>query len=337
MSVRVAVGVAVLLASSSAVAQTPSARALIDEGRALRRAGRDADAYARFVEANRLAPSAETVGQLGFSEHALSRWADASEHLHAALDAPTDAWVQANRRALEFSLHEVERHVGALQVQCATPDARLELDGRPAPTRWRSEPVRVSSGPVAMRLEAPGFTADVRTLTVAAGETVTTVCRLDPEAPHAPTAAVSPTPAVAPTPSETTRTVATEVRPGSWGQVIPTDRGSLQTTLGWVAAGGALTAGAGAVLGFVLRESAATRWNDDNRCLLVGLTRAQSCGADRDDVDRWHTVMIAAGAASGALLVTSVLLLATAHGPRPTRRAWSCAPAVAGGVCSFAF
>src|SRR5262245_66219882 len=91
-----------LLVTSTAYAD--DAERLISEGVALRRHGRDADALERFRRAHAIAPSARTLGQMGFAEQALGQWLPAERDLEKARATPRDPWIGKNREAIERAL-----------------------------------------------------------------------------------------------------------------------------------------------------------------------------------------------------------------------------------------
>ena len=93
-------GVTLAWAAPAAAQETP-ATALLREGIELRRAGRDAEALARFERAHAVEPSPRTLAQMGLAEQALGRWVRAEAHLRAALAPRDDAWIERNRAALD--------------------------------------------------------------------------------------------------------------------------------------------------------------------------------------------------------------------------------------------
>lgn len=310
------------LLAAPAAAQTTADRALIEQGRALRRAGRNAAALEVFRQAYAQNPTPEIAGQIGFAEHALEHWVPASRFLRAALGTPADPWVAAQRRALEFSLQEVDRHLGSLRVESGTPNATITLDGQPAGALPMAEPLRVATGAVVLETRAPGFRTDRREVTVAAGETVRIVVQLAPEA----TAVTAPGPTTG-APVATTLPVVIAPVVVAPPVVAPAPSG-VTRVLGWVSLGFAVAGVGGGVAAMVVRDGAAERWNDDARCLAGGRTREQNCGDDRALVSTAHDLMIGGYVAGGVLAVgAAVLFLAS-----PSSRESAAAPRVSFGI-----
>lgn len=316
----VALAMAGMLVTPALPAQTTGDRALIEQGRTLRRAGRNAAALEAFREAYALSPTPEAAGQIGFAEHALEHWEPASRFLRMALSAATDRWVVAQRRALEFSLQEVERHLGSLRVETATPGATISLDGRAAGVLPMSEAVRVAEGRVTVEVRAPGHQADRREVTIAAGETVRLVVQL---APLEGARAAAEQATVELRPVDPTRVVPREPPP----RELPSSSGSVTRALGWVSLGVAALSLGGGVIAMVLRDGAAERWNDDDRCLTGGRTREQNCSDDRGMVSTAHDLMVGGYVAGGVLAVGAMVLFLAA--PSQERAA---APRVSFGI-----
>ena len=302
LRVRLAWALAVLLAAPAVAAQSPSERALIEQGRTLRRAGRNAAALEAFREAYALSPTPEAAGQIGFAEHALEHWEPASRFLRQALGAVGDPWVVAQRRALEFSLQQVDRHLGSLRVESATPGATLSIDGRAVGALPMGEPVRVGEGSVVVEVRAPGHRNDRREVTIAAGETVRLVVQLAPQVEPG-VAAVAP---LAVRPAAAPVVARSDVRlPPS--RELPSS-GGVTRALAWVSLGVAVAAGGGGAVAMVLRDGAAERWNDDARCLSGGRTREENCGDERRTVATTHDLMVAGYVAGAVLAVGSAVL-----------------------------
>lgn len=293
----------VLLLTPALGAQTPDDRALIEQGRTLRRMGRNAAALEAFREAYALRPTPESAGQIGFAEHALEHWVSASRFLGIALEATADGWVVTQQRALEFSLQEVNRHLGSLRVETATPAATLTLDGHAVGALPMTEAMRVAAGPVVVEIRAPGFQNDRREVTIAAGETVRLVV---------PLVAIEPAVSVRAPVEDPVRVPVREPSPevlrvAPPREILPSSR-SVTRVLGWVSVGVATASIGGGVLAMVLRDSAAQRWNDDTRCLTRNRTREENCSRDRLAISTAHDVMVGAYVAGGVLAIGALVL-----------------------------
>lgn len=306
LRVRLGWALAALLAAPAVAAQGRDERALIEQGRALRRAGRNAAALEAFRDAYALSPTPEAAGQIGFAEHALEHWEPASRFLRQALGAAGDPWVVAQRRALEFSLQQVDRHLGSLRVESATPGATLSIDGRAVGALPMGEAARVGEGSVVVEVRAPGHRDDRREVTIAAGETVRLVVQLAPQAE--PGGAAAAPLAVRPAGEPVVARRDLRLLPS---RELPSP-GGVTRALAWVSLGVAAASGVGGVIAMVLRDGAAERWNDDARCLSGGRTREERCGDERRAVATTHDLMVAGYVAGGVLSVgAAVLFLAS--------------------------
>lgn len=299
---RCAWALAALLVAPAVAAQTADDRALIEAGRALRRAGRNAAALEAFREAYTLRPTPEAAGQIGFAEHALGHWTQAAQFLRSALGAAADPWVVTQRRALEFSLQEVERHFGSLFVESNPPGARLTVAGatRALPM---TGPVQLEAGTTAVEIHAEGFRTDRREVTVAAGETVRLVVQLAAVG-GAPVVEVGPGPRPLGSDALVVRSPGTPPQ----GRALPPSQGGVTRALAWVSLGVAAASLGGGAIAMVVRDGAAGRWNDDARCLAGGRTREENCSDDRATASTAHDLMIAGYAAGGVLAVGAVVL-----------------------------
>lgn len=284
--------------ASPAAAQSPAddPEALMQRGVDLREAGRDEEALALFEQAWQRSQSPRARAQVALAEQALGRWADAEAHLMEALAAQRDPWIRRNRAALEGALRVIQQRLGSLEVRGSVPGARVEFNGRVVGTLPMPEPVRVLAGSVTLQVSAEGYYPVTREVMVAAGGTVRESIEMQREPPRAATAAPA---------------VMTVTR------VVPTPtRAQRSLGVGAVTLGGATLLGAAVTS--ILSLRAATRWNDDARCLSVpGETRYARCGDDYDDALITRTLSLA-GFVSGAMLTAlGVALLATGRHATP--------------------
>lgn len=149
-------------------ADEKSADAMITRGLELRRAGKDAEALEIFQHADMLAPSSQSVGQLGLVESALARWSDAEAHLNASLGTPQDPWVHKNHALLEQALSIAKSHIG--QITISGPEgATVTVGGKTIGTLPHQTPVRVGEGSAIVTATAPGYKQFIMSVPVQAG------------------------------------------------------------------------------------------------------------------------------------------------------------------------
>lgn len=271
-----------LLATSTARAQTAEVQGLVRAGLDLRRERRDEEALAAFQRAWELSHGPRERAQMGFAEQALGRWTDADTHLREALSASTDPWVAERREVIEEALREVDAHLGTLEVRGNVPGAEVRLDGRVVGALPFARPVRVGVGRVAMEVVAPQRVTVRREVRVRARELTRETVELAPAASPAPRAGMS-------------------------GARV----------MAWVAAGGAAVGLGVGVAGLLLRNDAASRWNSD-ACLVGGRTRRDNCAAELAAGERNELMTGVGFGVGGALAVTSAVLFLTMPAGRST-------------------
>jgi hypothetical protein len=191
---------ALLLATSSGLGQTPQADRLIAEGVELRRAGDEQAAFERFRQAYELSPSPRAQGQMGLAAKSLRLWLDAERHLQGALYSTADPWVEKNRAALQQALDVVVTNVASLRVETNAAHAKLFLNGREIAELPMKAPVRVLAGAAELEVHAKGYRTAVRRETLPARRETSLRIELVADTP-APPVAPEKTPAASPAPA----------------------------------------------------------------------------------------------------------------------------------------
>lgn len=313
----------------------------------LRTRGRFDDALAQCEAAVRTSRTGRSLAQLALTEIALGRWTAAAEHLTQAMADRTHPWVQRNRAVLDEAMTRVRPHVGVLEVEATEPGATVSVNGGDARPLPLAAPLLVAPGSVELDVRSPGGDVVRRTVTLAAGQAsreVVTFARAAPpprvEAP--PVLAVTPaatevrTPPVATTPSMPV--VTPPPRPERGGS------GSLQRTLAWTAAGGAVAGLGVALVAWRLREGAVSDYTVSCPAGDVDEVTAARCAAPHaqavSDVGTWETVTTVGLVAGAALAVGSVVLFATVPSSRGgTRTSLRCGagPGTVGARCGLSF
>jgi tetratricopeptide (TPR) repeat protein len=173
--VAAALVVGLLLASAPVLADPePAAPAgeadLIRRGVAAREQGQDQLAYNLFKERFERYKSPRAEAQLGLAAQALGRWAEADEHVRAALGAANDGWIASNKKALEQALSVIEQHVGTLEVLGNVAGAEVLVDGRPLGRLPLVAPIRLSVGTAVVEMRAEGYAPLQRSVSVLPGQ-----------------------------------------------------------------------------------------------------------------------------------------------------------------------
>ncbi|TAK22630.1 MAG: PEGA domain-containing protein [Myxococcaceae bacterium] len=339
-----------------AAAQTSCDDEAVRAGNELRRSGNDDAALSEFRRAWEACHTPRARAQMALAEAALGRWIEADEHFGETLASGGDPWIERNRRSLEAVRAQVAEHIGYLEPRGGVPGAEVLIDGRPAGTMPLSGPLRAVAGTASVTVRAPGYLPITRSTVITAGQLVRESFEMvrEPEvAPPAPPPAPPPVvrsepppPPPAPTRSPPPAPLAAPARPAVEVFRAPEFRapsdstGSLQRSLGWVAAGGALLALGGGVWALAARESALQDHNNPALACTVNDQRTV-CYEALDTADGLQTLAIAGFVGGGALAVTSLVLFLTApSSPRPTSSAGlGCGrgPGTVGLTCSLAF
>ena len=272
---------------------------------------------------------ARALASIALVEHDLGDFDLAERHLSEALTLAPSAWITANRATLETVLQACRRElgVGALRVESGTVGAAVFMNGARVEDVGRA--VRVTAGQTAFEVRAPGHRTASRTVDVALGSTVVERIDLERDAPAPPAETTAPVAPVALAPPPLIPTGAS--RPPDAAPVVARPRTRPSNTLrilAWTSAVGAgLFVGAG-VVGQVVGQPAADRWNSTG-CFDAptvtpvecdeALVRAQSSGAVR-----WVGFV-----GGGALAVASVVLFVRSGG-EPRNEAFACGPSAGG-------
>jgi hypothetical protein len=177
----------ILAGAQQARAGEEDPESLIRQGVALRKRGDDAKALGYFQRAYDIARTPRTAAQLGLVLLALGKYLEAEVRLGQALDV-TDPWVEAHTAALESARATARGQLGKIELVGAPSDATVEATGRPALKLPSDNAIWVSPGMARLRIEAPGFEAMTREVSVAQGAKTRvriTMAKLAPEHPPA--------------------------------------------------------------------------------------------------------------------------------------------------------
>jgi hypothetical protein len=320
--------------AGNADAQAPSnssadgARARVDElmarGIQSREAGHDTEALDFYRQALAIEPeNPRVLAHLGATYHALGRWVSAHTYLAQALQYVGDSYIQRHRGELEEAMSTVADHIGFLEVYGAPAGAEALLNGQLVAGLPMSAPVPVVVGSYLLEVRLKGHYTLGRPIAI--GKRVLT--REEVElAPHAAEASSGTAPALGATTGPVARDAADAPAPSgtNWWP--------------WAFGGLSVAAVATSVVAWERREHYAERWNDDDACLGVGVSRQQRCGADLERGQRAETVLWMSGAAAG-LFAAGAVLSVFLSSPDESVQSGSvrCAPGVGGAACFGSF
>jgi tetratricopeptide (TPR) repeat protein len=308
------------------------AETLIREATALRRAGKDAQAYPLLQTAYRAETTPRTAAQLGLVEMQLGYWLLAEQHLTEALASPRDPWVWTNRSTLETSLGRAKAAIGELIVTGSPPGAMVVVNGKEAGALPLSEPIRLGEGPANVEVRSPGYEPGVRSLSVVGGRREKITLALVRKG----TAGSDVGPQVTAVPDQT----------------VAAERGrfaSLARPLAWTAGAAALGAMSLGVYGTVRHQQKLDEFDTYLASDHPPDVRA-SCGAELErrggpgcdaiysDMQSARKLAIGGYVAGGLLAAGAVTLFLLSPSRGPTEVSVACGPSLApGAVCRVAF
>jgi hypothetical protein len=174
------IALALALGQATAIAQadvaprepTEAARGHFRTGVKLYQDGNYAGALAEFEAAYAAKPSAAALQNIALAQKALFRYAQAAATLRSLLAGHAKELATDERTAVESAIEELSALGGGVRLQVVPADARLTIDGRDIDGASRTDVVPLDVGEHTIVAEAPGHARLVRTIRVAAGQTV---------------------------------------------------------------------------------------------------------------------------------------------------------------------
>ncbi|MEY2935305.1 MAG: Tetratricopeptide repeat, partial [Pseudomonadota bacterium] len=332
--------VGIVCSAVTAAAQTGEdgrarAEQLLRQGMQRREAGRDSEALELYRQAVELQPeNARALAHLGVTYQALGRWVPAQNYLKQALAHTEDSYIQRHEGELSDALGVVSGKLGQLEVYGGPPGAEVLLNGQPVARLPMSEPLQVTVGSYLLEVQAAGHYTLGRPINVQPRQLTREEVGL---APHRPGGARAPNGQGSRRQAPASSAVRSEQRgsdeQGSEEQIVADAGGGAPRWLPWVLGGAAVASGTGTLIAWQLREKYADRWNDDQACLGVGISRQARCGAELDHGRRAETVAWITGGAAGLLAAGAVLSFVWAEPAEEQVGLSGCAPGLGGAVC----
>lgn len=290
-------------------------------------AGKYPEARALLQRVHELQPNARTLRGLGLVEYKLNHRAEALRLLTAAVNDTRKALAPAIKRETEKLIQDLRMHLGSYRIVVSPAEWTMTVDGSPADAS--EQPLLLEVGEHLLSVRSPGYQSQDRRVNVRGGETEELRFDLVPEAPMvatappAPEAPLSAKAAARPLAARQLPEPPPSAKLAARSTTAREEQSPLaQTTWGFIALGTSAISLAGTVIAWRIGESAAERWNDDNRCLLDGGTREQNCGADQDTAKTARTWATAGLITTGVLAAAATILLwpRQQHSERSTAR-----------------
>ncbi len=292
----VSVGLALVLGVGSAWAQQPGAA--IEQqhrrGIVMLRQGQNEQALAVFREIYERTREPRALWRMATAEAALGRWVEAEGHMSSAFGSTSDSWIRAERAGLEATLRQVQARVGLLTVRCNVAGASIEVDGRAV----TSFPLRVVAGDVRVRVRAEGYQEAEATVSVPGNVERAFVRDVE------------------------LRAVAGERRTdatadGRDGMSEPHQPPPRTESSSGLRTGGIIALSVGAagvatgVVGLVLRNAAATRFNENLSCGMSGgaVQGGTACSDDAATTETMQTVSVVGFIAGGVFAAAGLVQL----------------------------
>jgi tetratricopeptide (TPR) repeat protein len=276
----------------------PDAEKLIKKGVELRKKRQDAEALELFRQAHDLDPTARSLAQIALAEQALGKWLEAEAHLREALARTTDPWIRSNLHPLQKAAAEIAEHLATIAIRNAPEGASIRLGDSPPKPGPFAETRVLCDIPVHIAATAPGYLPSKRTLTPACGKKEIIALRMEKEPPALDRVAPS---------TEQPREPAREAPASIAVHTPPADETTPLSTYGYIAGGGAVLGFGAGVIGLVVREGHAKKYNDDALCLPPnGLTRDQNCRNEREAAKTAQLLSITSLAAATALTAAAI-------------------------------
>lgn len=151
-------------------ASDPDEVVLLDEGKALLRQGKDAEALIVFERAYAIGHSPRALFHVVLAECALSRWLAADEHLRTVNAAKDDPWIAEHRDNVRSTAELIQKRVGDLEVTSNVAGASVNVDGRDRGVLPLAESLRLVAGSATLIVSAPGHVSVTRPITIVAGQ-----------------------------------------------------------------------------------------------------------------------------------------------------------------------
>ena len=292
-------------------------RAVIEEALQEFERGNWEEAEALFTRAHELSPSARTLRGMGLAAYEARHYADAIEHITAALRDERRKLPPEQRSDLQKTLQHAQSFVAGLTLRITPAQAQLQINGRSA--RAGSDGVvLIDPGVIEVSATADGYDSALRRIELGAGERRTLVLDLTPRAVEVVPAPPPPMAAVPPP----------RASDDGASHALPV----LKWTFGAAAVAGVIAGG----VFLVVQKSEASRYKRD----CSSPTADPACDRLYDEVrsgGTWYTASIIGFGVGAALAATSAVFFALDASSEREQAAAGCRPGVSalGVACKF--
>jgi hypothetical protein len=155
-------------------------RQFFDRGVQLYRSGDVPGALAEFQAAYRIHPNYAALENIALCQKALFRYKEAKASLETLLLRHAPELSTAGRNTVEAAVHELATHIGTVTLSVSPTTAQVSLDGLDLATVELARPVELDVGEHRLHVEAEGYEAANRVLSIAHGTNAPVTIALAP-------------------------------------------------------------------------------------------------------------------------------------------------------------
>jgi hypothetical protein len=306
----------------------------INQGIALRRAGKDEAALGVFLDVEKRAPeSVRVLLHIATAALAAGKWTMASDYMQKASAHRDDPYFQKHKAAIDNVQRVISQHVGLFRASGAPAGAEVRLSGEMIGTLPMGNAKAVEVGSYMLEVSKPGYFPLRRAISVASDGSLTQEDVELREQKAVPGAAIL---------GQTS--LQADVAGGDTAPAAPAPWWR-QRWVTWSLLGAGAAAGAASGVSFAIRENDANTWNS-NACLnpsVPSATRESVCTSTHRNITTAEDVGLAT-AITGSVLVGAGLVhwIATTQrssesAARGAQARMECAPGPGSVVCFGSF
>ncbi|HEY4012456.1 MAG TPA: PEGA domain-containing protein [Polyangiaceae bacterium] len=306
----------------------------INQGIALRRAGKDEAALGVFLDVEKRSPdSVRVMLHIATAALAAGKWTMASDYMQKAQLHKDDAYFQKHKSAIDNVQRVINQHVGLFRANGAPAGAEVRLSGELIGTLPMGNAKAVEVGSYMLEVSKSGYFPLRRLINVANDGTLTQEDVELREQKPVPSAAIM---------GQTSLQAGAAAGDAETQAPVPWWRERWVT---WSLLGVGVAAGAVSGTAFAIRENDANRWNSDAclSTLVPSASRGSLCASTHRDIETLQAVGITTGIAAG-VFGAAALIHGLATAPRSTQERSpapqaerSCIPSLGGVVCYGSF
>jgi hypothetical protein len=288
---RLAAGVVVVACTFgsgglASAAEDAAVEALIQRGIELRRNSADEAALTVFLEAEAQDPtSVRVLLHVVTAAQGAGKWLMADSYMRKVSALSDDPYYRRHADAIEVVRRAIAARIGTFQVDGGPDGATVRLDGQLVGTMPMAQPTSIEAGAYLMEVHKPGFYRLRRNVVISGGVLTREPVSLNKAEVRSDLGAGSGTGAV-----------------GSGSEAAENRAWWAAPAVGWTLVGAGVASGIVSGVAFATRESRASTWNDESKCVPNdGTTRSAACSSYKDDAETAQTIGIVAGIAGVAL------------------------------------